>query len=161
MQEKAESPWFRWASLGIAVLSLWAVLMPLRADPMEHIGGYRLEFTWHQVRWLTRPFNFEILYLLGGAALLLACVYYSVCFLRLVRLSVFWPCLCLAACIAFRSWCVDVALVSCYSPPFYGDEWRMLAFAGGIASLLGVAAQIAVVVGVYRLRKAGAYDQQG
>jgi antitoxin MazE len=64
----------RSASVAVALLNLVAVVSPIRADALDTPGGYNLEFVWNHFHWLSRPLNFEVLFLLGGGMLVFGAV---------------------------------------------------------------------------------------
>jgi hypothetical protein len=134
----------RSASVAVALLNLVAVVSPIRADALDTPGGYNLEFVWHQFHWLNRPLNFEVLFLLGGGMLVFGTVVHSVRVMSKNRMLGF-------VIVAFVAQLttrllVDVALVTRYHPPFHQDPWRVLAFVGGLACLISLCVQAAMVV---------------
>jgi hypothetical protein len=137
----------------ILVLCLIAILCPLRADVLC-MGTVRLEFVWSQMHRLFCGIsweNAEILFPLGAFSLLFVAFYFAgvVCDIYRSSSLMLWACLFLH--LLFRGF-VDFYLVTRYFPlhPRYvraywtspGVGWRILAFAGGVASVVAVVLQV-------------------
>jgi len=111
-------------------------------------GGYNLEFIWHQFRWLKRPLNFEILFLGGAAMLVFGILVHSIRVASEKRLLGLITATFVAQLVTRVL--VDIALLSQYHPPFYQDPWRAFAFVGGLACLVSLCLQAAIVVQTFR-----------
>jgi hypothetical protein len=136
----------------IPVLCLLAVVCPLRADSLR-MGSVRLEFFWTQMHKLFCGIswqNAEILFPIGAFTLLFVASYFAVAVCGMRRSSAPFLWLCLIAHLLFRGF-VDFYLVTRYfplRPPYIrgywtlpGAGWRILAFAGGVASVTATVLQ--------------------
>jgi hypothetical protein len=123
----------------------------------------RVEFFWTQLHKLTAGIsvqNAEILFPLGAFALLAIAAYYLACGvlrLRQPRVAAAW--LCAVGHLAIRG-PVDFYLVTSHSPFQTGWywrsaalPWRLLAFAGGLASVAAISLQTYRLIRVHRQRR--------
>lgn len=140
------------SELMIPGLCLVAVLCPLRADMLQD-GSVRLEFFWAEMHSVFSGIswqNAEMFFPLGALALLFIAFYFGIIVWRVRRASssILW--LCLIIHLLLRG-LVDFYLVTQYFPlrprcitPYWtypGAGWRVLAFAGAVASITAVMLQ--------------------
>ncbi|NQT19577.1 MAG: hypothetical protein HQ592_07725 [Planctomycetes bacterium] len=138
----------RFASGVVAFLNLVALVSPIRADALDMPGGYDLEFVWHQFRWLKRPLNLEILFVVGGAILVCTFLVHIIRVMSKTTMLV-WITVAFAAQLVSRM-LVDITRVMLYYPPFHHDPWRAFAFIGALACLTSLCIQAAIIVQAFR-----------
>jgi len=134
----------RLASGVVALLNVVALVSPIRADALNTIGGYDLEFVWHQFRWLKLPLKLEILFLVGAAALVCTIIVHIIRVIS-ARPMLGWIAPAFGVQLVARV-LIDIVQLIRYRPPFYRDTWRMFAFIGGLACLTSLCTQAAMIV---------------
>jgi hypothetical protein len=138
------------ASLAVVALSILATLAPMRADPLDYPGGYRLEFVWDQFAKVRYPSWEPELLILAALCGMIPAVVHAVRAMAASRVPWWMPIMAAGVHLAGRTALFDWYALFCYSPPW--TRWQRLAFLGAAASVSSLAIQAYIIMKL-RMRK--------
>ena len=132
----------------VVLLNLVALAAPLRAGHLECLEGYELDFVWDTMTWVRHPLNFEILYPLGGVALLSTALIHLHRFISgTSNLPILIAGLTLQLITRIL---VDLMTTATLTRPATLDLWQAFQATGGLSSIASLVLQTLVITALIR-----------